>query len=93
MNAYSSNLFDFIPKKQKIYSEMSMLKGFVQIYEDACDMGLKIRSEKTGDVSTWYIMDERRHDGDIVHWELLPDEKTLRQSPRLRGWKLIVFND
>lgn len=64
--------------------------GFFPLYNDALDVGIRIRSHKTGRVYTYYL-DEvaQTDDGDIVQWVLRPiSEENRPDLPTL-----IVFND
>lgn len=66
---------------------------FGRIYPDAADVGFKVRHENTGKISTWFLNEEFKNDGDITHWEFHPTPETIRKMPKLRGFKLTIFND
>ena len=61
-----------------------------QVYPDACDLGLDIRSERTGKVETFRIKDEIRNtEGETEVWVLEP----LRLSLRALGVEIHIIND
>jgi len=68
--------------------------AFVQIYPDACDVGVRIVSEKTGVVTEWVVdAEERDREGDLVLNVLVPTATTLRKHSALAGWKFTIYND
>lgn len=59
-----------------------------RLYNDACDVGLAIRSETTGRVERFYHTNEERdREGDIVAWHFAA---TDLKCPIQR---VVVFND
>lgn len=67
---------------------------FGRVYDDACDEGLKIRSERSGVMATFVVArTECDSEGDLRYWLLLPSTETLRRQPQLRGWTVVVYND
>lgn len=63
------------------------------IYDDACDEGIAIRSERTNIVVIYYLSHTDVKDGDIRYWEFKPISEHERKYPACRGTKVILFND
>jgi hypothetical protein len=62
--------------------------GFERIYDDACDIGLAVRSHHTGAVVLFAVHSERRNrEGEIIGWDLVP----VNQAATTRT--MIIFND
>jgi hypothetical protein len=72
------------------------LNEFQQIYDDACDEGLVLKSGKSGRLSRWCVTgDETTQDEDheLIAWHLTPAPETIREFPGLKGYKMVIFND
>jgi len=55
-----------------------------RLYDDSCDVGFEIESERTGKVLLFtYVMSHKDGDGDITHDEYLSTTE---------GIKIVVFN-
>jgi phosphomannomutase len=102
MITYSTDRFTVNSVTKTFVAEASDLGAagqvlFDQIYSDAADVGLLLRSSKTGSVARFYLETiETTHDtdeGEILNWTLLPTSDAVRQHPALNGWKMIIFND
>lgn len=68
---HSSKIFSY--SNQNFVAESSDLgpRGMSQVWDDACDLGFSIRSERTNVVKTFVI--DRTHtdnEGDVTHWTL-----------------------
>lgn len=92
-----SPLFTVNAKDKVMTCELSDLSTpFQQLYDDACDEGIKLESPKSGNVSYWYV-DEAVHtqdeDHELMYYILKPVMESIRKFPNLKGWKLMVFND
>jgi hypothetical protein len=77
-------------------SELGLRPGFSfsRLYDDACDVGLALRSHKTGMVTTWCLSDtEKDGEGDVIRWVLVPTPEALRKNPGLRNYRLNIYND
>lgn len=79
-------------------STLGLRPGHVweRLYDDACDVGLALRSHKTGEVSTWYLCEgETKVDseGDVQHWILKPTAESVRKHRGLDGYTLKIYND
>lgn len=56
--------------------------------------GIRIRSSRTGAVSSWDLIKVHTNtDGDVTHWELRPTLKTWTQFPTLAEYRVLLFND
>jgi len=65
-----------------------------QIYDDACDVGFEIKSEKTGNNVKFYMDQEfTDNEGDLQYWTFKPLEVEVNKTPALRGMVVTVFND
>ena len=101
LNAYSTQGIALYPAQGLMVAEASDLglrPGHVweQLYDDACDVGIALRSHKTGVVTTWYLCEGdtvKDADGDILWWVLKPTTETVRSAPTLAAYRLKVFND
>lgn len=63
---------------------------FGLVYDDACDAGLTLVSAKTGREVVYVIVDEKRRDGDLLYYDLLPaDLRERREIPT----SVRIFND
>lgn len=69
------------------------LRGFQPLYDDACDVGIALRSHRTGAVTRWHLAEEHVRDGDITHWTLRPTTESVRQQPQIQHYKLTIYND
>lgn len=92
----SSSLFTHNLTDKVLVCEASELGGgkFSPLYDDACDIGLDLRNEKTGNITTWsFSRDVYDADGDLMHTELSPIFESVRRNPALQGYKMIILND
>lgn len=75
--AFASDLGDFRPER---------------IYPDACDVGFKMESERTGVVATYYLAEVERKDGDVAAWHFNPTSESIRKIAGIKGTKVTIFN-
>lgn len=72
----SSSRFTWIAGEQELVAEISDFGRdfrFGQVYDDACDEGITIRSEHTGRTVVFGMEDVvRDSDGDLLYWLLKP---------------------
>lgn len=59
------------------------------IFEDSCDAGFVMVSERTGKELTFYLDREEKRDGDLVAWHFKP----VTRDPALQGVTATVWND
>lgn len=105
---FSTDLFHLDKEHKQFSAEMSTLEGnlgrlplgdrgstevFQRLYNDACDVGLILVSNRTKEEATWVAVDVSRDDEDIHHWILHPTSEAIRKHPRLEGYTMIIFND
>jgi hypothetical protein len=101
MAVLQSFISSAVPSKHFSYKdgafvcEASDLKGIwngdKQIYDDACDVGIAIRSARTGAVVKFYHAETfKDREGDVTHWEY---HSTADHARHLLGLKVIIFND
>lgn len=97
---FSSSLFSYNKDMNTLVSEISTLaRGnshlrVGRIYDDACDVGIEIKSEKTGNKIKFYLEREVTDDeGDFQYWTFKPLEVEVNKNPALRGMMVTVFND
>ena len=92
MKVFSSNIFTVDKERQVMSTDMSIIREFEGFNNDY-KIGLQIRSEKTGVVTSWVVNDIHHNvDHDVIHWELEPTTQTIGKNPRLADWKVIVWN-
>ncbi len=65
-----------------------------RLYDDACDVGFAMKSDKTGRVVKFY-MDKVHTDGegDITHWTYRACHEDVRLNPEAMFIVVTVFND
>ena len=78
----------FTTTGDKLVTEASDI-GFrlQQVFDDACDVGMAIRSHHTGKVITFVLHHEEKLDGDVVAWHLVPYPQGACK------YTVVVFND
>lgn len=89
--------FSWNPTDGKLVSEASdfgpMRQGLWwlgQLYEDACDAGIAIRSHKTGQVQQFVLVEtlySKDEDRELYGWRFAP----LQPNSRVR--EVLIFND
>ncbi len=91
----STKYFTFVKATGNFAGEISELPQdiFEQIYDDACDVGFYLVSEKTGEkilYSLYYT--QRNEENEVESWLFKPcrfDKKHMH----LANMKVVVFND
>jgi len=86
-----------INSHEKIMSgDMSEIgdSSFIQIYPDACDVGIMLTSHKTGITTRWFHESTHRgNENEINFWELCPVPEDVRKFPNLADWVIRIWND
>lgn len=88
-----------IPAKGQLVCEASDLglrpgHQWERLYDDACDVGIVLRSHKTGVETRWYLQDtERDAEGDVTCWKFRPCSESARKSPDIAAYTLVILND
>lgn len=95
---HSSNHFQKQPGNKLIAEASDLQQGsrrelFGAVYDDSCDEGFVIVSERTGREATFAVDSRDEAEGEVRAWELVPTKKTLRQHPHLAGLRVVVLND
>ena len=97
---YTTIQFDYNPQSKTFVAEASDLTQggasslFGQIYSDACDLGLILVSQRTGAEVRYVVSRSVMHDGDLLLWELVPADQTLRRKlVGAQDTKITIFND
>src|SRR5664279_5038248 len=86
---------DFTFKDNVFSAEASDFKGRNverQIYDDACDVGIAIRSVITGAVIKFFLHDIVKDAEDILYWEYHPCYEDVRKHG-VRDLRVKIFND
>lgn len=86
------DLEKFSMHEKTLVAEASDLQwaGMMQLYDDACDVGIFIRSHKTGKVEAFYHSDtDMSHDGeDVAGWRFKPCNRKLTTVT-----EVLIIND
>jgi dipeptidyl aminopeptidase/acylaminoacyl peptidase len=96
---HSSRQFSYSDKDKTVVSEASDLdnRHLERIYDDACDVGFAVKSEKTGAVVVFVMTSPIYHgegeDREISGWNYEPADFSIRQYPSCLGMKATIFND
>lgn len=65
-----------------------------QLYDDACDVGIVLRSHRTGMLSRWYLHETKRDaDGDVICWIFHPCSESINKHLALASYTLRILND
>lgn len=90
----SSKMFSYNAHNKEFVGEMSEIGGFDMLYDDACDLGFAIRSEKTGQIAVYCLYSSSQNkENDTIKWLFVPTTETMKRIPALRGVNVVVFND
>lgn len=100
INYYESSQFTLSCNEDRQWSlvaEASDLgyRGPRQIYDDACDAGISIKSARTGQVITYYLSEEEM-DGsgeDVAGWRFKPIAEDVRRVPACKNTSVLIIND
>jgi hypothetical protein len=88
---YSSNRFTWSPESRSLIAEVSDLnhpEPFARVFDDALDVGFKVRSEKTGKVVLFILWQEHHNaDSELTWWEFRPHPRSTLDVT------VTVFND
>ncbi len=70
-------------------------RGWHQIYDDACDVGISIKSSRTGQIVTYYLNEEEMdHSGeDVAGWRFKPIAEDVRRVPACANTSVLIIND
>jgi hypothetical protein len=100
ISPYSIKDFTHNFESKMLVSDMSDLgRGagkdpFVQLYDDACDIGIAVYNPRTGSTTHWYLVaDVRNSEDELTHWILQPTNESCRRHPGVQCYTMHIFND
>lgn len=66
-----------------------------RIYDDACDVGIAIRSHRTGRLVRFYLdSEDMDHSGeDVAGWRFRPIAEDVRRAPEASRTSVLIIND
>jgi hypothetical protein len=82
--------FTWVPKEQTLVTEASDIRQYnclQQMYDDAADVGMALRSHRTGNVQRFYFAGRVYQGEDVAYFEFLPED------PKCPVKKVVVLND
>jgi hypothetical protein len=82
----SSRQFDYSHVDGYV-AEISSTNGLGRVYDDACDEGLTLVSQRTGREVVFVVDEVERRDGDVLLWRLVPAKPSESRVP------MTLFND
>lgn len=87
----STDLFSYA--NRTFTADASDLRGktFIgRLFDDACDVGLRLKSPRTGAVKNFILVkEEKDKEGDTICWLYLSDKAVGKQEEL----KMVIFND
>lgn len=102
-NAYRSAQFTYNRETKTFVAEMSDLdqggrrEPFSRVYDDACDEGLTLISDRTGEEVVFVYVDReymgQGEDRELAAYVLTPAPESIRGKPHLSSLKIKIFND
>lgn len=67
------------------------------LYDDACDVGFAVKSERTGKVVTFVMQSPfykgEGEDRELGGWHYVPTSESFRNVPECQNMEATVFND
>jgi hypothetical protein len=63
------------------------------LYTDAIDVGLVVKSDKTGQEVAYYLNQTKENNGEVLSWHLLPTPESARKVSGASNTEVIIFND
>ena len=94
---HSSRQFSWTEKT--LVSEASDLdnRHLERLYDDACDVGFSVKSERTGNVIVFVMTSPFYHghgeDRELAGWHYVPTTESFRNVPECQGMEAKIFND
>lgn len=88
--ALSSAPFSWHADKGLMVCEASDLRGSFRLhrlYNDACDVGIAIRSKRTGNVERFVLAKVDESGGDVAGWNFVP------VNPKCGVRRVLIIND
>ena len=91
---FPSKMFTVTDKNRLSCDASDMMnRQFQQIYDDVADLGFAVRSDKTGAVVIYSLIETLKKDGEVVAWQFTPITESIRKHPACRHTVVTVFND
>ena len=105
MNIFPSSLFDHNARAKVLAADISELEHYegrdprFGVFRsskpaDWCSpKGFFIRSDRTGNCTTWLVQDQLTNDeGEVSGWRLTPTKGTVQIYPHLNNYVVYVWN-
>jgi hypothetical protein len=103
MNIFPSSLFSHNARAKCLGADVSELEHFdgrdprygvfLPNTPGVMAQGLHVRSDRTGNITTWLIQDQiTGPEGEVSGWELTPTKNTVDIFPNLKDYVLYVWN-
>ena len=93
---FQTSMFHYDPTDRTFSQAASSLGDniFHRVYQDACDRGITLVSDKTGQSVDYAVVSEdRNRDGEIEGWWLVPTREALRKCRSACNTKILIIND
>lgn len=96
---FPSSMFTWSNEGRSACAEASDMgnRHLQRLYDDACDVGFKMKSEKTGEVVTFVMASPFYHgegeDKELAGWHYIPTSESFRNVPNCQNMEVTVFND
>ena len=96
---HSSRQFTMSDDRRTLIAEASDLdnRHLERLYDDACDIGFAVKSEKTGNVVVFVMQSPIYHgegeDRELTGWQYVPTSESFRNVPECQGLEATIFND
>ena len=68
-------------------------EDFVQLHDDACDIGIAVYNPRTGSVTYWYTCGKVTEQGELTAWILQPTNESCRRHPGVQCYTMHILND
>lgn len=68
-------------------------RGSRRIYDDACDVGVAVRSERTGQTVRFYEKDQDVREGHVCGWWFEPIPEDVRRGRVPANARILIIND
>jgi hypothetical protein len=86
----NTNRMTWVPKERLFVVESSDIGPMTRVYDDACDVGLTLQSQRGFAPIVFVVEHEERRDGEVLYWDLKPANLSMRLKVR---FGVRVYND
>jgi hypothetical protein len=96
---HSEKQFTYSARKNILVADASDLNNrhLERLYDDACDVGFEVKSERTGKVITFVMVSPfyigSGEDREVGGWHYVPTTESFRNVPECQGMEAEIFND